>query len=113
MEFLKWVSDEHVASYMAILGGQSAVKSVYTNDALLDTYPWMRLYHESSQYAGAFIPPTLSNHQVLSLHEIEASINKWIYKILDEDVEVHDAIANTHYELEVISEKYRSMEERE
>ena len=110
IEFLRWVSDEQVASYMAILGGQSAVTSVYTNDALLETYPWLQMYYASGKYAQAFIPPTLSNRKVLSLHEIEESIGQWIYKVLDEGMEVHDAIVNTHRDLEVISEKYRNMQ---
>lgn len=109
MEFLRWTCDEQVASYMTLLGGQPAVTSAYTNDALVELYPWLQLYHSINQYAKPIISPTMPNGKVIPLQEIENVIGKWVYKLLDTDMEVHDAIKNTHQELEELVEKYTNM----
>lgn len=109
MEFLHWICDEQIANYMTLLGGQPAVTSAYTNDALVELYPWLQLYHSINQYAKPIIPPTLPNGKVIQLHEIEQIIGKWVYELLDSDMEVHEAIKNTHRELEELVEKYMNM----
>lgn len=105
--FLQWICDEQIANYFALLGGQSAITSTYTNDELIKLYPWLPLYHSTYQYTKPTIPPELGNHSVISQNDIDAIVCRWVYKLLDEKIEVQDAIANTHAELEALIEQYR------
>lgn len=107
--FLKWTCDEQIANYFALLGGQSAITSTYTNDELIKLYPWLPLYHSTYPYTKPTIPPELDNHTILSQNDIDAIVCKWIYKLLDEEIEVQDAIANTHMELEKLAEQHRRL----
>lgn len=107
MEFLRWICDEKVASYMTLLGGQPAVTSAYQNDSLLHLYPWLELYHSINRYAKPILPPTLENGKVVPLREIEEIIAKWLYILLDTHIEVQEAIRNTHLELEKLIEQYK------
>ncbi len=106
IEFLKWTCDEQVANYSTLLGGQSAITSAYTNDALVDLYPWLPLYHSICQYTEPTLPPTLSNGRVIPQYEIDDVICKWIYKLMETEIQVMEAIKNTHQELEGLAEKY-------
>ena len=101
--FLKWICDEQTANYFALLGGQSAITSTYTNDELNKLYPWLPLYLDTYQYTRPTLPPRLKNGVILSQNDIDAIVCKWIYKILDQEIEVQDAITNTHRELEQLT----------
>lgn len=105
-EFLKWTCDEQISSYSTLLGGQSAISSTYTNDELAELYPWLPLYHSIYQYTKPTIPPKLSNHTVIPQHEIDEVVCRWIYKLLDYELEVQGAITNTHKELEFLVHTY-------
>lgn len=109
MEFLRWTCSEQVAHYSVTLGGQPAITSAYTNDALVDLYPWLQLYHSMYEYAEPMMPPVLQNGKVIPLHEIDDVIAKWVYQLMDTDMEVIDAIKNTHRDLEELVEKYKNM----
>ncbi len=107
--FLKWICDEQIANYFALLGGQSAITSTYTNDELIKLYPWLPLYHSTYQYTEPTLPPNLKNRAILTQNEIDAVVCKWIYDLLDEKLEVQDAIANTQQELEQLIDHYKSL----
>ena len=98
--FLQWICNEQIANYFALLGGQSAITSTYTNDELIKLYPWLPLYHSTYQYTRPTVPPDLGNHAILSQNDIDAIVCRWVYELLDEKIEVQDAIANTQSELE-------------
>lgn len=98
--FLQWICNEQIANYFALLGGQSAITSTYTNDELIKLYPWLPLYHSTYQYTRPTVPPDLGNHTILSQNDIDAIVCRWVYELLDEKLEVQDAIAGTHAELE-------------
>ncbi len=107
--FLKWICDEQIANYFALLGGQSAITSTYTNDELIKLYPWLPLYHSTYQYTKPTLPPALGNHAILSQNDIDAVVCRWVYELLEEKIEVQDAIAKTHEELEDLVKRCRRM----
>ena len=106
MEFLTWTCDEQVANYSTLLGGQSAVTSAYTNDALAELYPWLPVYHSMCQHTEPTMPPMLPNGKVIPQNEIDDVICKWVYNLMETEMEVMDAIKNTHQDLERLVEKY-------
>lgn len=105
--FLKWICDEQIANYFSLLGGQSAITSTYTNDELIKLYPWLPLYHSTYQYTKPTLPPVLGNHSIVSQNDIDAVVCKWVYELLDEKLEVQDAIFHTHAELEELVKRCR------
>ena len=106
MQFLRWTCKEQVASYVTLLGGHSAVASSYNNDALLNLYPWLQLYESMSECAKPILPPTLKNGKVIPLIEIDQIVGKWVYKLLDKEIEIAEAIKCTHQELEELVQLY-------
>ena len=106
MEYLKWTCDEQVANYSTLLGGQSAITSAYTNDALANLYPWLPVYYSMCRHTEPTMPPTLPNGRVIPQYEIDDVICKWVYALMDTEMEVLDAIKNTHQELEELVGKY-------
>ncbi len=105
--FLKWLCDEQIANYYSLLGGQTAITSTYTNDELLKLYPWLSLYHSTYKYTKYIAPPDLGNNTIVSQNEIDAIVCKWFYELLDDKIEVQEAIVNTRIELEQLVERYR------
>lgn len=109
MEFLKWTCDEQIANYSTLLGGQSAVTSAYTNDALANLYPWLPVYHSMCHHTEPTMPPTLQNGRIIPQSEIDDVICKWVYELMDTDMEVLEAIKNTHRELEELVKRYMEL----
>ncbi len=106
MEFLKWTCDEQIANYSTLLGGQSAITSAYTNDELVDLYPWLPVYHSMYQYTKPTIPPTLPNGKVVPQYEIDEIVCRWIYRLLEDSLEIQDTITNTHRDLKELVNIY-------
>ena len=107
IEFLKWTCNEQTANYLAMLGGQTAVVSTYTNDELNKLYPWLPLYHSTYQYSKPTLPPHLRNNKIIPQKEIDAIVCNWIYKLIDDKLEIPEAIFNTHQDLEQLVQKYK------
>ena len=98
--FLKWLCDEQISTYFALLGAQTAINSTYTNDELVKLNPWLPLYHASYQYCKLMVPPSRDNHAILSQNDIDAIVCKWVYRLLDGQIDISDAIGQTQAELE-------------
>lgn len=105
-EFLKWTCDEQISNYSTLLGGQSAISSTYTNDELAELYPWLPLYQSIYKYTKPTVPPKLSNNVVIPQHEIDEVVCRWISKLLDYELEIQEAIMETHRELEFLVHTY-------
>lgn len=105
-EFLKWTCDEQITNYSTLLGGLPATNSTYLNDELAELYPWLPLYHDIYKYTKPTIPPKLSNNKVVPQYEIDEIVCKWIYKLLEGELEVQETITKTHEELETLVEHY-------
>lgn len=95
-----------MANYSTLLGGQSAITSAYTNDALANLYPWLPVYYSMCRHTEPTMPLTLPNGRVIPQYEIDDVICKWVYALMDTEMEVLDAIKNTHQELEELVGKY-------
>ena len=105
-EFLKWTCDEQISNYSTLLGEQSAISSTYTNDELAELYPWLPLYQSIYKYTKPTVPPKLSNNVVIPQHEIDEVVCRWISKLLDYELEIQEAITETHRELEFLVHTY-------
>ncbi|MCI8996244.1 MAG: extracellular solute-binding protein [Lachnospiraceae bacterium] len=100
LSFLQWICEEQIANYFALLGGQTAITSTYINDELVKLYPWLPLYHSTYQYTKPTLPPELPDHTILSQNDIDAVVCRWVYELLEEKLQVQEAIARTQAELE-------------
>ena len=88
LSFLQWTCDEQIANYFALLGGQTAITSAYTNDELVKLYPWLPLYHATYQYTKPTLPPEFPDHTVLFQNDIDAVVCRWVYELLDDKLQV-------------------------
>lgn len=104
--FLKWTCDEQIANYSSLLGGLSAISSTYTNDELAELYPWLPLYHSIYKYTKPTVPPKLANNKVIPQYQIDQIVCNWIYKLLDSEIDIQQAITNTHSELSALLQTY-------
>lgn len=100
--FLRWLCDEQISTYFALLGAQTAITSTYTNDELVKLNPWLPLYHASYRHCKLMVPQNLGNHAVLSHTDIDRSVCKWVYQMLDGEADVSTAIRQTQAELETL-----------
>lgn len=107
--FLKWLCDEQISTYFALLGAQTAINSTYTNDELVKLNPWLPLYHASYQHCKPMVPPYLGSHAVLSQNDIDSIVCKWVYELLDGQIDVSGAIWQTQRELEQLVENAKKL----
>jgi multiple sugar transport system substrate-binding protein len=106
LELIKWTCDKQIGNYFALLGGQSAITSTYTNDELVKLYPWLPLYYSAYQYTKPTATPKLQNNQIIASDRIDAIVCKWVYKMMADEIDVQNAIFNTHKELEEMVKNY-------
>lgn len=107
--FLKWLCDEQISTYFALLGAQTAITSTYTNDELVKLNPWLPLYHASYQHCKLMVPQNLGNRAVLSQNDIDHIVCKWVYPLLDGELDVSTAIRQTQWELEQLVEEAKKL----
>lgn len=55
--FIDWACGDEIASYVAILTGQSVLRSVYDNAELMMKCPWMPVLKLATEAADPIIPP--------------------------------------------------------
>ena len=101
MAFIRWTCNEQMDNYFALLGGQSAITSTYTNDELVKFYPWLPLYRSVYSYTKPKLPPLLRNGQVMSPNAIDAIICKWAYQLISGSATIEEVIPETQKELEL------------
>lgn len=100
LEFLRWTCNKSIGNYFTIMGGQSAIASTYTNDEMLKLYPWLLQYYKAYPYTEPEYSPVLPNGQPMPVKEVDGILCKWAYRCLMGSMEITDAIAATHRELE-------------
>lgn len=98
--FLKWACTEQMANYFSMLGCYSAVTSTYTNDELVNLYPWLPLYKTVYPYTSPMLPCVSHGGKVVSPNDMDSIICKWFYKLLNEDHEIETILSGTQQELE-------------
>ncbi|MBP3588426.1 MAG: extracellular solute-binding protein, partial [Clostridia bacterium] len=95
--FLLWCCNRVTASYFALLGGQSAVASTYTNDELVSLYPWLPLYH--SAYASS---KPMEMPVRISADQVDEAVCRWAWALLEGRCSTEEALRRTREDLEIL-----------
>lgn len=98
--FLKWACNEEMSNYFSMLGGYSAVTAAYTNDELVNLYPWLPLYESINTYCQPMLPSVSTRGRVISPNDIDDIVCKWLYKLLRGEIEIEEVLLQTQFELE-------------
>ncbi len=105
MDFLRWTCQQKTATYFALLGGQTAITSTYTNDELVKLYPWLPLYYSTYPYTRPVVPPLLNQRSLISQADIDSIVCQHLYQLMDGQEEIGETIANTRLELKMLLDK--------
>jgi multiple sugar transport system substrate-binding protein len=105
-EFLSWTSTEKNANYFTLLGGQPAITSLFTNDELVSLYPWLPMYHSTYQYTQPVVPPYKKGKPIISQERIDSIISLWAMELIEDRIEVSEAIQHTQSDLELLFQSY-------
>lgn len=99
--FLKWACTEQMATYFSMLGCYSAVSSTYSNDELVNLYPWLPLYREVYPNTSPMLPSVSHRGQVISPNDIDRIVCRGLYRLLEQpDREIEPILSATQQELE-------------
>lgn len=104
--FIKWTCSKQMSNYFALLGGQTAVTSTYTNDELVKLYPWLPLYYKAYQYTRPQTMPETPSGHIVPSGKVDRIVCKWAYRLIADEMDMQDAITHTHKELEELIENY-------
>lgn len=106
-QFLNWSCTETNANYFALLGGQPAIKQLFTNDELVKLYPWLPLYLSAYKYTKPVIPPYRKEKGILSQDKIDSVIFESALDLILDRSDVADTLRQTQQKLEQIFESYQ------
>lgn len=107
--FLKWACNEEMGNYFSMLGGYCAIRSAYTNDELVNLYPWLTLYESINAYCQPMLPSVSTGGTVISPNRIDEIVCKWLYLLIDNKIEIPDALARTQEDLERLLKKQEEL----
>lgn len=102
--FLQWACTEQMSNYFSMLGTYSAVNSSYTNDELVQLYPWRPLYQEVYPNAKTMLPSICKENKVISPNDVDDIVCKWLYAMLDGNEDIEAILAGTQEELTALLE---------
>lgn len=105
--FLQWACTEQMSNYFSMLGSYSAVTSTYTNDELVQLYPWRPLYQKVYPYAAPMLPSVRRGSKVLSPNDVDDIICKWLYTLLEGSTDIEAVLAATQEELQALLRQNR------
>ncbi|MHC1771595.1 MAG: extracellular solute-binding protein [Flexilinea sp.] len=101
-ELIRWTCDPDLENYFTILNGQSVLKNVYSNDELVNHYPWLsivdKIYPGNRQRKSVY----RSDGKIVPITMIESIIYKYITNILQQNVSIDNAIKNLRLEIEIL-----------
>ena len=100
--FINWACTEQMANYFSMLGCYSAVSSAYTNDELVNLYPWLPLYKDVYPYAAPMLPCISYGGKVVSPNEMDAIICRGFYRMLEEALPAEATLQQTQQQLEAL-----------
>lgn len=100
LEFLRWMCDEQMGNYFALMGGQTTITSSYTNDELVKLYPWLPMYYSAYESASPTLLPELPGGRVISSEAVDEVVCRWLYKAIRENLPLSDTLSSTQLELE-------------
>jgi multiple sugar transport system substrate-binding protein len=105
--FVQWACTKQIGNYLPLLGGYPAIQNIYTNDELVQLYPWLPLCFSAYKYTKPIIPPVLGPKATVPQSELEYIICKWFYEVLEDRIKVAAAITNAHKELEYFLQNWK------
>ena len=100
LEFLRWMCDEQMGNYFALMGGQTTITSSYTNDELVRLYPWLPMYYSAYESASPTLLPELPGGRVISSETVDEVVCRWLYKAIRENLPLKETLSCTQLELE-------------
>ena len=103
--FLQWACTEQMSNYFSMLGTYSAVTSTYTNDELVQLYPWRPLYQEVYPNAKPMLPSISKGERVISPNDVDDIVCKWLYDMLDGNENIEEILAGTQEELQALLDR--------
>ena len=89
-----------MANYFSMLGCYSAAASAYSNDELVNLYPWLPLYKEVYPYTSPMLPRISAGGRVISPNDIDAIICQGFYRVLEEKMPIDIMLSQTQLALE-------------
>lgn len=98
-EFLKWISDDALSNYFAILDGQSPLESVYRNDEMTSHYPWLSLICEGYPFNRKRESLHRTDGSLLPVTTMEDVVYRHITRLLQHDCTVEEAAQCMQIEL--------------
>lgn len=104
--FLRWTVEEENANYFTLLGGQPAIESLFKNDEMVKLYPWLPLYHAAYKYTEPIIPPYMSGKPIIPQEQIDSIICGHASLLIDDSLDVTQAIQRTQSGLETLFTSY-------
>jgi multiple sugar transport system substrate-binding protein len=100
--FLNWACTEQMANYFSMLGCYSAASSAYSNDELVNLYPWLPLYKEIYPYTSPMLPRISAGGRVISPNDIDAMVCRGFYRLLEENCPIDMVLSQTQRALEML-----------
>ena len=104
--FLQWICREQTANYLTVLGGNSVLRSTYTNDELVKLFPWLPVLYSTQRYCSPILPPVLPNGIVPDQQRISSVFTRYLFDLFDKKIEIPEAIAMTRRDLEEMIAEY-------
>ncbi len=102
--FIEWTCSPQISNYFSLMGGQTAITNTYTNDELVKMNPWLPLYYKAYEYTKFTASPTLQNGKVIPAEYMDEIICKGVYKLIKDELLVHQAISSIQDDLRKLLE---------
>ncbi len=98
-EFLKWISEDSISNYFAILDGQSPLESVYRNDEMTSHYPWLSLIREGYPFNRKRESFYRTDGSLLPVTTMEDVVYRHITRLLQRECTIDEAAQRMQEEL--------------
>lgn len=93
-EFIRWAAGPSVAPRLVRLGGSSACRNVYQQEALLDTYPWLSFIKENIGHSIRR-PIFFFGSYAYSQRDFEFVFGSNIISVINGSKTLHEALTDT------------------
>lgn len=88
--FFHWVYSDEIAEQIALLGGLSAKKNIYNNQAVMDTYPWLTTAQKSS--LNGIRETSLPSGQFFNYRMVEKIIGRGVKNVINQIMTMEEAV---------------------
>lgn len=95
--FFQWVYSDEIAEQITLLGGISAKNSIYNNQAILDTYPWLSTAQKSS--LSGIRETSLPSGQFFNYRMVEKIIGRGVKNVINQIMTREQAVRYINHSL--------------